>query len=138
ANSPTLPPRRTRDRPRTAYLPPVLVGLVLRGTVPRCSGQSGTPRAIFRSSYSAAFIIVERIPDFAWDSKPAMNSSPMSPVSEPDPSPDARLLEMQAELQKLEHRDWWLWSMAVIVMLLLTFAVFTMSFPGFVKVDDPF
>jgi diguanylate cyclase (GGDEF)-like protein len=28
--------------------------------------------------------------------------------------------------------------MAVIVMLLLTFAVFTMSFPGLVKVDDPF
>lgn len=45
---------------------------------------------------------------------------------------------MQVELQKLEHRDWWLWSMAVIVMLLLTFAVFTMTFPGLVKVDDPF
>jgi diguanylate cyclase (GGDEF)-like protein len=67
-----------------------------------------------------------------------MSSPPISRPPEPDPSPDARLLEMQAELQKLEHRDWWLWSMAVIVMLLLTFAVFTMSFPGFVKVDDPF
>ena len=41
-------------------------------------------------------------------------------------------------MQKLERRDWWLWSMAVIVMLLLTFAVFSMSFPGLVKVDDPF
>ena len=57
---------------------------------------------------------------------------------EPDPSPDARLPEMQAKLQNLERRDWWLWSMAVIVMLLLTFAVFTMSFPGLIKVDDPF
>ncbi len=28
--------------------------------------------------------------------------------------------------------------MAVVVMLLLTFAVFTMSFPGVFKVDDPF
>jgi diguanylate cyclase (GGDEF)-like protein len=46
--------------------------------------------------------------------------------------------ELQAELQKLERRDWWLWSMAVIVMLLLTFAVFTMSFPGLIKVADPF
>jgi diguanylate cyclase (GGDEF)-like protein len=45
---------------------------------------------------------------------------------------------MQAKLQKLERRDWWLWSMAVVVMLLLTFAVFTMSFPGLIKVDDPF
>jgi diguanylate cyclase (GGDEF)-like protein len=48
------------------------------------------------------------------------------------------LLELQAELHKLERRDWWLWSMAVVVMLLLTFAVFTMSFPALVKVDDPF
>ena len=28
--------------------------------------------------------------------------------------------------------------MAVVVMLLLTFAVFSMSFPGLIKVDDPF
>jgi diguanylate cyclase (GGDEF)-like protein len=55
-----------------------------------------------------------------------------------DPSPDPNLLELQAKLERLERRDWWLWSMAVIVMLLLTFAVFTMSFPGLVKVDDPF
>ncbi len=70
-----------------------------------------------------------------------MNSSP--PISpslepEPDPSSEARLHEMQEKLQKLERRDWWLWSMAVVVMLLLTFAVFTMSFPGLIKVDDPF
>ena len=62
---------------------------------------------------------------------------PISPAHKPDPSSKASLPELQAELQKLEHRDWWLWSMAVIVMLLLTFAVFAMSFPGFVKVDDP-
>ena len=56
----------------------------------------------------------------------------------PDPSSKASLPELQAKLRNLERRDWWLWSMAVIVMLLLTFAVFTMSFPGLVKVDDPF
>jgi diguanylate cyclase (GGDEF)-like protein len=65
-------------------------------------------------------------------------SPPDSPVHRPDPSSEARLPELQAELRKLERRDWWLWSMAVIVMLVLTFAVFTMSFPGLVKVGDPF
>src|SRR5712672_52290 len=68
-----------------------------------------------------------------------MNSSPTTSIAlKPDPSPDTSLPELQAKLQKLEHRDWWLWSMAVIVMPLLTFAVFTMSFPGLIKVDDPF
>jgi diguanylate cyclase (GGDEF)-like protein len=59
-------------------------------------------------------------------------------MHEPDLPPDASLPELQAKLQRLERRDWWLWSMAVVVMLLLTFAVFSMSFPGLVKVDDPF
>jgi diguanylate cyclase (GGDEF)-like protein len=68
-----------------------------------------------------------------------MSSSPSTPIAlHPEPSPDANLAELQAKLQRLERRDWWLWSMAVIVMLLLTFAVFSMSFPGLVKVDDPF
>ena len=67
-----------------------------------------------------------------------MSSSPAtSHAFQPDPSSGASLPELQAKLQKLEGRDWWLWSMAV-VMLLLTFAVFTMSFAGLVKVDDPF
>jgi diguanylate cyclase (GGDEF)-like protein len=55
-----------------------------------------------------------------------------------DPSAGKRLAEIREQLQKVERRDWWLWSMAVIVMLLLTFAVFSMSFPGLIKVDDPF
>ena len=46
--------------------------------------------------------------------------------------------ELENKLRKLEKRDWWLWSMAVIVMLLLTFAVFSLSFPELIKVDDPF
>jgi diguanylate cyclase (GGDEF)-like protein len=66
------------------------------------------------------------------------SSPPTSPLLQTDAPSDARLPELQAELRKLERRDWWLWSMAVIVMLLLTFAVFTMSFPGVVKVEDPF
>src|SRR5258708_39525295 len=68
-----------------------------------------------------------------------MNLPPStSPIDQPNPSSGALLSELQEKLQKLEHRDWWLWSMAVVVMLMLTFAVFTMSFPGLIKVEDPF
>lgn len=66
------------------------------------------------------------------------SSPPISSGDKPDSSSKAGLPELQAELRQLERRDWWLWSMAVVVMLLLTFAVFAMSFPGLVKVDDPF
>lgn len=68
-----------------------------------------------------------------------MSSSPLATFAQPlDPSAEKRLAEVQEQLRKLERRDWWLWSMAVIVMLLLTFAVFSMSFPKLTKVDDPF
>ena len=53
------------------------------------------------------------------------------------PSED-RLTEIQASLKKLERRDWWLWVMAIIVMLLLTGAVVSMSFPDLLKTDDAF
>jgi diguanylate cyclase (GGDEF)-like protein len=53
-------------------------------------------------------------------------------------SENKNITEIEDKLRKLERRDWWLWSMAVIVMLLLTFAVFSMSFPDLIKVDDPF
>jgi diguanylate cyclase (GGDEF)-like protein len=48
------------------------------------------------------------------------------------------LEKIQRELESLERRDWWLWSLAVVVMLLLTVAVVSMSFPDLLKVDDPF
>jgi diguanylate cyclase (GGDEF)-like protein len=68
-----------------------------------------------------------------------MNLSPMSPLAHPsDPAAQERLKEVQEKLQRLDKRDWWLWSMAVVVMLLLTFAVFSLSFPNLLKVDDPF
>ncbi len=60
-----------------------------------------------------------------------------TPDQQETPSSESALREVQKNLQKLERRDWWLWSMAVVVMLLLTFAVFSMSFPGIIKVDDP-
>jgi diguanylate cyclase (GGDEF)-like protein len=83
--------------------------------------------------------MVMRSSDFAKQIRPHMKPSSTTLLStKPAASTGLGLPEMQAQLQRLEDRDWWLWSMAVIVMLLLTFAVFAMSFPGFIKVDDPF
>ncbi len=49
-----------------------------------------------------------------------------------------RAEEIHAKLRKLEKRDWWLWGAAVVVMLLLTAAVLSLSFPGLLRVEDPF
>lgn len=38
--------------------------------------------------------------------------------------------EIQAGLEKLERREWWRWATALLIMLLLTFGVFLLSFPG--------
>lgn len=62
---------------------------------------------------------------------------PTTPNQQRPSLSESDLHEVQINLQRLERRDWWLWSMAVVVMLLLTFAVFSMSFPGIMKVDDP-
>jgi diguanylate cyclase (GGDEF)-like protein len=51
-------------------------------------------------------------------------------------APDARLQTLQAELSRLERRDWWLWVVAICVMLLLTVAVLSMSFPGLIAQSD--
>ncbi len=53
-------------------------------------------------------------------------------------SNEARITEIQKQLQTLERRDWWLWSLAVVVMLCLTAAVFSLSFPDLLKGEDPF
>ncbi len=52
-------------------------------------------------------------------------------------STQSRIQEIQASLQKLERRDWWLWSLAIVVMLMLTLAVVSLTFPGLLKVEDP-
>lgn len=68
-----------------------------------------------------------------------MNQTSQSPLAQPEnPSEKNNIGEIEDQLRKLERRDWWLWSMAVVVMLLLTFAVFSLSFPDLVKVDDAF
>jgi diguanylate cyclase (GGDEF)-like protein len=55
----------------------------------------------------------------------------------PEAPQETRLEEIQASLRKLERRDWWLWIVAIVVMLLLTVAVVSLSFPGLMKTDDP-
>ncbi len=51
---------------------------------------------------------------------------------------ESSLQDIQASLEKLERRDWWLWSLAIVVMLLLTLAVASLTFPGLLKIEDPF
>jgi diguanylate cyclase (GGDEF)-like protein len=48
------------------------------------------------------------------------------------------LEDLRSQLRRLERQDWWLWGAAVLVMLLLTFAVFSLSFPGVLHDENPF
>lgn len=60
------------------------------------------------------------------------------PQTLPQDTPESRLQGIQASLHRLERRDWWLWVLAVVVMLVLTVAVVSLSFPGLLKIEDPF
>ncbi len=51
---------------------------------------------------------------------------------------ESSLQQIHASLEKLERRDWWLWSLAIVVMLMLTLAVVSLTFPGVLKSEDPF
>ena len=64
-----------------------------------------------------------------------MTETPETLIEE---APESRLEEIQASLRKLERRNWWLWALAVVVMLLLTLAVVSLSFPGLLKIEDAF
>lgn len=52
-----------------------------------------------------------------------------------DPGESARL-NVQEGLEKLERRDWWLWILVEFVLLLLTLAVVSMTFPGVLSYED--
>jgi diguanylate cyclase (GGDEF)-like protein len=65
----------------------------------------------------------------------ALISTPDSKL--PEAPHETRMEELQASLKKLERRDWWLWAIAIVVMLLLTGAVVSLSFPGLMKTEDP-
>ncbi len=51
---------------------------------------------------------------------------------------DTRVADIRKQLRTLERRDWWLWSLAIVVMLLLTFAVVSLSFPALLAPQDSF
>ena len=53
-----------------------------------------------------------------------------------DATPQAVLELKQEQLARLERRDWWLWVVAMLVMVLLTVAVVSMSFPGLMAEND--
>ncbi len=60
------------------------------------------------------------------------------PQTFPEESIESRLQEIRASIRKLERRDWWLWVLAIVVMMLLTLAVVSLSFPGLLRIEDPF
>lgn len=71
------------------------------------------------------------------ESQDAMNSEmPNRSESLVDIAPEVRLEMLQVKVKRLERRDWWLWIVAICVMLLLTVAVLSMSFPGLIAPSD--
>src|SRR5713101_4610337 len=80
-------------------------------------------------------IITEAGPTPPWLIERSMTTVPQTL---PEEAPESRMQEIQATLRKLEKRDWWLWSLAIVVMLLLTLAVVSLSFPSLMKFEDPF
>ena len=45
-------------------------------------------------------------------------------------NPEASMRDIQAGLERLERREWWRWAVALVIVALLTFAVFALSLPG--------
>ena len=66
-----------------------------------------------------------------------MSTAPQQRIFNEEPI-SGRIQEIQTGLRKLERRDWWLWVLAIVVMLLLTSAVVSMNFPILAKIQDPF
>lgn len=57
------------------------------------------------------------------------------PLPAPEPA-DTRLRELQREIRRLERRDWWLWALSIVVMLLLVAAVLSLTFPNLLAERD--
>ena len=67
-------------------------------------------------------------------------AEPDEGISNGDEAGKARAVsldDIRFRLRRLEHQDWWLWGTAVLVMLLLTFAIFSLSFPGILREENP-
>ena len=70
---------------------------------------------------------------------------PDSPAKQPDPEDSSfrntyTLSSVRAGMQKIERREWWLWSFAVLVTLLLTLGIISFVFPmlNASRGEDPF
>ncbi|MGZ4827981.1 MAG: diguanylate cyclase domain-containing protein [Terriglobales bacterium] len=48
------------------------------------------------------------------------------------------LEEIRQRMHRLERQDWWLWATALLIMLLLVFGLFSLSFPGIWREENPF
>lgn len=51
---------------------------------------------------------------------------------------EGRTEQIQATLSRVGRQQWWLWSSAVMVTLLLTIGIASFTFPGLLKQDDPY
>ena len=45
--------------------------------------------------------------------------------------------ELIGRLRRIERQDWWLWTAAIVIMLLLTSAVWLLSFPSLERESNP-
>lgn len=59
-------------------------------------------------------------------------------LHEPVPTSPAPVHELQKRLQQLDRRDWSLWSTAGIILILLCFAVLSLSFPALGRREEIF
>ncbi len=68
-----------------------------------------------------------------------MDSADQNPaVATAENAHEVRVADIREQLKKLERRDWWLWALAIVVMLLLTLAVVSLSFPTLLTPGDSF
>jgi diguanylate cyclase (GGDEF)-like protein len=67
-----------------------------------------------------------------------MDPSVCTRASEPHSEQEraANWQQIRANLKSLDRKQWWMWSTAVAVILLLTIGVASFSFPSLLKVDE--
>lgn len=64
----------------------------------------------------------------------------MSQANSQPPGADRAVptVELQEKMRRMERREWWLWSSAVIVMVLLSLGVATFEFPALLKQGEAY
>ena len=65
------------------------------------------------------------------------NATSSVPVGAAEHQRVVSLDDIRFRLRRLESQDWWLWGAAVLVMLLLTFAIFSLSFSSILREQNP-